>query len=243
MDYQKSKKYLDVQKIYDNCSGPGGLELAELMAEKMKLEAGKKLIDIGFYRGYQTCFLAKDYEMNVIGIDPGGHFNGEFGIEQLMENARHLDVEERVMGIKVGVPDTLLPNESFDYAYTTTALEMLRNESGEEGYLNALREIHRLLKSGGILGLGEPMHHPRAMPEASKSVYLEYNFDKCFVTLEETKKWVEAAGFKIIEADYAKDAQRWWLEFAHYSDKKMIEPLNHDKGQWLSYGYVIAVKP
>lgn len=34
MDYQKSLKYTDSKKIYAQCSGPGGLRLAEFMAEK-----------------------------------------------------------------------------------------------------------------------------------------------------------------------------------------------------------------
>ena len=50
--YQKSNKYIDLNTIYEQCSGPGGLQLAEFMAEKMKLTAGKKLLDIGTNRCY-----------------------------------------------------------------------------------------------------------------------------------------------------------------------------------------------
>lgn len=40
-----------------------------------------------------------------------------------MENARAFGVDHRILGIKTGVPDTLLPCDYFDYAYTTTCLE------------------------------------------------------------------------------------------------------------------------
>ena len=33
MNYSKSQRYTDFHKIYDNCSGPGGLQLSEFMAE------------------------------------------------------------------------------------------------------------------------------------------------------------------------------------------------------------------
>jgi hypothetical protein len=35
--YQKSSKYTDLRKIYAECSGPGGLKLAEFMADHLEL--------------------------------------------------------------------------------------------------------------------------------------------------------------------------------------------------------------
>jgi len=68
--YSKSDKYFDLIVIYSECSGPGGLQLAEFMAEKMNLSRGARLLDIGIERGFQTCFLAREYAVQVIGIDP-----------------------------------------------------------------------------------------------------------------------------------------------------------------------------
>ena len=70
MKYPKAKTYTDLQAIYAECSGPGGLELAEFMAEKMNLQSQKSLIDIGFNRGFQTCFLAKEYGVGIVAIAP-----------------------------------------------------------------------------------------------------------------------------------------------------------------------------
>lgn len=70
MTYPKSGKYSDLDTIYRECSGPGGLRLAEFMADKMGLYAGARLLDIGIEHGYQTCFLAKEYDVWAVGIDP-----------------------------------------------------------------------------------------------------------------------------------------------------------------------------
>jgi hypothetical protein len=35
--YPRASKYPDIETIYAQCSGPGGLKLAEFMAEKMHL--------------------------------------------------------------------------------------------------------------------------------------------------------------------------------------------------------------
>jgi len=243
MDYNKSQKYTDYNKIYDNCSGPGGLALSEFMAEKMSIQEGKRLVDIGFYRGYQTCFLAKEYNVNIVGIDPGTIIGDtEYGIEYLMKNAREFGVDDKIIGVKTGVPDTLLPSECFDYANSTNCLEMIRGWKGEEGYIAALKEIYRLLKKGGILGIGEPMSHDVPIYEEAEPYFAKIGWP--FVTLEETVKAVTEAGFTILESGYCKDASKWWQEFSEYctgdaNERKFIEL---DNSRWLSFGYIVAVK-
>jgi cyclopropane fatty-acyl-phospholipid synthase-like methyltransferase len=56
-------------EIYKNCSGPGGLNLAEFLADKMGVKQGDKILDVGTSNGYQTCFLAKEFSPFIVGID------------------------------------------------------------------------------------------------------------------------------------------------------------------------------
>lgn len=206
----------------------------------------KKLLDIGVFRGYQTCFLAKEYGVMAVGIDPWDSYNdGKPHIDYLMENARNLNIDNRIIGIKVGVPDTLLASNSFDYVYSTTTLEMIRGMDGKEKYLGCLKEAYRVLKPGGIFGLGDPMHFDVEIPEDEKPYMLE-EFERCFATVDDTKKAIESVGFQILEAGYVNEAKAWWEEYAKYhlinrgvEEKKLIEV---DNGRWLSFGYVIAQK-
>ena len=251
--YPKANKYPDLKTVYEQCSGPGGLKLAEFMADKMKLQAGKRVLDVGFNRGYQTCFLAKEYDVWMVGIDPWDDRTGEIPhVEFLMENARNWNVKEKVLAIKVGVPDTLFADASFDYVYTSTTLEMLRGFDGEQAYQDALAEIYRVLRPGGVLGLSEPMHHDVEIPgelilrvsQEGAGAWIDF-----FATLAETEVAVRAAGFEILEAAYAPDAQAWWEEYAEYDPGCRTEPdgeaatIKMDGGRWLSFGYVIARKP
>ncbi len=246
MNYVKSLKYTDMKKIYEQCSGPGGLKLAEYMAEKMSIKSGKKLIDVGFNRGYQTCFLAKEYDVDIVAIDPLDDM--ETGLpnnDYLMQNAKDFGVSEKILGVKSGVPESLMPSNYFDYAYSTTTLEMIRGYAGVQMYISSLKEIHRILKKGGVLGLGEPMHFDTPVPK-DLSNYVEKNmWDKCFATIEETKKAVLEAGFSILQADFCEDAEEWWKEFATHEpfcvqEDKMV--IQNNCNRWLSFGYVIAVK-
>lgn len=248
MIYKKSAKYTDYQTIYSQCSGPGGLKLAEFMAEKMDIQNGKKLFDIGVYRGYQTCFLAREYGVDVVGIDPwDDRETGVPHIDFLMKNAEEFGVAERVIGVKSGVPESLMPSMCFDYAYSTTTLEMVRGYVGIQAYRDSLKEIHRVLKKGGVFGLGEPMHFNVPVPEDLAPHVQNNMWEKCFATIEDTEKAVLEAGFRILEAGYCEEADTWWKEFSTYSpaydaveDDTIV--INANANRWLSFGYIIATK-
>jgi cyclopropane fatty-acyl-phospholipid synthase-like methyltransferase len=249
--YPRASKYPDLETIYAQCSGPGGLKLAEFMAEKMQLQSNKRLLDVGTYRGYQSCFLAKEYGVFVVGIDPwSDRDSGRIHIEYLMDNAQAWGVSELVLGIQVGVPDTRFAENTFDYVYSTTTLEMIRGLEGEEAYRECLAEIYRVLKPGGVFGLGEPMHFDVDIPADLAPLVTQGSgaWADCFATIQETESACDSVGLEIIEADYAPDARLWWEEYAEYDpacqmdldgDRRAIQV---DNGRWLSFGYVVAKK-
>ena len=242
MHYQTSSKYTDLATVYEQCSGPGGLKLSEFMAEKMGLQAGARMADIGIHWGYQTCFLAKEYGVNIVAIDPG-----DTQVDRMMRHAADFGVVNQVIGVKSALPNSLLPSDCFDFVHCTNTLEMIRGGGGKAAYLAALKEIHRILKPGGVFGLGEPMHLDAPAPAEFKKHLKKNGWDKCFATLAETKRAAIEAGFAIIEADYCEEAQAWWEEYATYDLYCAKSPtdaaiIREDNGRWLSFGYVIAKK-
>lgn len=251
-DVNKSDKYTDLDAIYAQCSGPGGLRLSDFLARKMGLKQGARLLDIGCNRGIQTCFLAKEYGVTIMAIDPwDDRMEGDPMIEHVRRNAEAWGVADRVLAQKIGVPETNFATASFDFAHSTTALEMVRGMEDEEGYLNCLKEILRVLRPGGVFGLGEPMHLDVPIPEdlepyVSQS---EFPWKECFRSLNSTVDDVKRAGFEIIEAAHAPGARQWWMEFAAHDPFCQKEPdgdpktLEIDNGRWASFGYVIARKP
>jgi len=254
--YTKSCRYTDLELIYSECSGPGGLQLTEFMAEKMQLRAGARLLDIGIEHGYQTCFLASEYDVFVIGIDPDDdRVDGIPHIEHLQRNIREWEVADLVIGLKVGVPDTRFASDTFDYIHSTTTLEMVRGLFGVDYYRDCLAEIYRVLRPGGIFGLGEPMHRDVPIPPDLSPIYTKgggvgpEGWADCFATVEETTALCRAAGFHVLEAGLAPDAWDWWDQFVHHDPHCKADPqgeakiIRQDAGRWLSYGYVIAQKP
>jgi cyclopropane fatty-acyl-phospholipid synthase-like methyltransferase len=254
--YIKSNRYTNLARIYAECSGPGGLQLTEFMAEKMQLSAGARLLDIGIGHGYQTCFLASEYDVFVIGIDRGGdRVDGIPHIEHLQRNVREWQVDELVIGLRLGVPDTRFAGNTFDFVHSTTTLEMVRGLFGVDYYCECLAEIYRVLRPGGIFGLGEPMHRDVPIPPDLFPIYTKgggvgpEGWADCFVTVEETAALCREVGFNILEADLAPDAWNWWMQFVQNDPHCKADPqgeakiIRQDGGRWLSYGYVIAQKP
>lgn len=252
--YPLAAKYTDMHKIYQECSGPGGLELAEFMARKMTIKPGMKILDVGPAHGYQSCFLAKEFDVTVVGIDPMQSFRDELlQIDHVEQNARDWGVQNKVIGIQVGVPETKLASQSFDAIYSTTALEMIRGFYGIDNYMESLQEIYRLLKPGAIFGLGEPMHHDVPISDELDGIISRSKdcvpWKEAFETVETTVGYLQQAGFDIVASGYAEDSWKWWQQYVQYDPECIKNPthedikaLQIDQGKWVSFGYVICKK-
>lgn len=242
-EYEKATKY-PLSEVYENCCGPGGLKVTEFLAEKAETRPGQRLLDVGANSGYQTCFLAAEYDpAAVVGIDP---WDG--AVKQLRANAEAWGVADDVTAIRAGVPDTGFSDETFDRVFATTVLEMIRGIDGESGYRESIEEIHRILKPGGVFALGEPMHTGSEIPEEIRPDVttgdMPAPWSECFATVEETVAAVESAGFNVLEADEAPDARLWWEEYGRHDPDASDEYdlIQRDDGRWVTFGYVIAIK-
>ncbi len=193
--------------------------------------------------------MAKEYEVFAVGIDPWrDRHEDATHVDLVMRNAQRWGVEDRVLGVQVGVPDTKFAEGSFDAAFSTTTLEMIRGMQGEETYRQCLAEVRRILRPGGLFGYGDPMHLPVEIP-SDLAPLVDGDWAACFATLEETLDAFLSVGLEIVDSGYAPDARAWWEEYAREDPGCKADPdgdprtIAVDAGRWVSFGYVIARKP
>ena len=255
-DYPRAQKYPDLDQIYSQCSGPGALRTAEFVADAMGLRSDWRVVDIGMFRGGQTCFLAREYGCQMVGVDPGldnydPNGDGQPYVEKLSRNAEAWGVADRVLGVQVGVPDLKFSDSSFDAAYSTTAFEMIRGFMGEAHVQTCMEEVWRVLRPGGVFGLAEPMRRKGPPPEDLAPLVSRGQppFKDFLSTPSATADTFRAAGFDVLEADYVPDAQDFWQEFIRHDWDCKENPddnppmIKLDGGRWIDFGFVIAQKP
>jgi SAM-dependent methyltransferase len=171
--------------------------------------------------------------------------------EHVRDNAEAWGVAELVLPLHLGVPDTPFVAGTFDAVYSTTTLEMVRWEKGDEGYARCMEEIRRVLRPGGVFGLAEPMHTGIPIPDdLLPHVSQEpFGWKDCFRSLEDTIRPIQSAGLEVVESGLAPRARDWWMEFAAHDPFCKAEPegdprrLEVDGGRWATVGYVVSRSP
>jgi cyclopropane fatty-acyl-phospholipid synthase-like methyltransferase len=158
LKYPFASNYTNYYEIYAESGGPGGLEFTEFIAEKLNISPGMRLLDINTYRGYKSCFLAREFDVLVVGIEPMNSISyNQPSIEHLENNAEKWGVKNKVIGIKTGILDSRFANNTFDAVYSTTSLKMATQSfSNKEKSLDCFNEIYRILRPNGLIGIGEP---------------------------------------------------------------------------------------
>lgn len=114
------------------------LLMQDQLAQTLALPAGSKVLDAGCGRGVVATHLARQYGLDITGIDI---------VDLALDKARKRQVREAVSDrtrfLKMDYTDLAFEDESFDAVYTMETL------SHAPDLNQALHELHRVLKPGG----------------------------------------------------------------------------------------------
>jgi len=125
---------------------PGGKKATDELIELLPLDNRKTVLEIGSGTGITAIYLAKKYGCKIVGIDinnelvnKANHAAERAGVSQLVSfavgDARHLDFKD----------------EQFDVIFSQAILVLIDDDEKEL----AIREVKRVLKSGGISAWSE----------------------------------------------------------------------------------------
>ena len=150
---------------------PGGLELTHSIAAAMSLPPGATVLDAGCGSGEGSVYLADQFQWAVTAVD-----TDDFGLALAQDKAKQ-------PGLKLGtlnadIRSLPLGNATFDGLFSQGTFFMMGRDRAR-----TLQEWQRVLKSGGILGIGEPM-----LRRPGNSLHSPTQ-----ITLDETKALLENA--------------------------------------------------
>jgi SAM-dependent methyltransferase len=139
----------------DDWMAPGGLVLAQLMAEQLAPKCGERILDLGCGQGQSSVYLAARYGVHVVSVD--------LWISADERNRRALEagVDSRVVSLQGNISRGLPPGfGSFDAIFCLQAFHCFGANRGTFRYLASL------LKSGGMLCFAQGCfrHEPEELP-------------------------------------------------------------------------------
>ncbi|GEM_PF-2956745 len=164
----------------------GAKKLTDLMLGKVEIRAGEKFIDIGCGYGVPGVLLAKMKNCEIDGITASDY---------QLDLAKKLVEKENLQGkVRFQLADALaLPyaNESFDGGWFFESIFHM-------GHTEALKEAHRVLKSGATLAISD---FPKlsGMTTEDRQYLKEISLFTTIVSMDEYPKLLESCGFEFID--------------------------------------------
>ena len=137
---------LTKDEIYDNgeMMAPGGLLLAQMMAEKLSLKTGQTVLDLGCGRGQTSAFLSHNFGVKVVSVDLW------ISNAERLKKARQFGVENLITTLQGDVTRGL-PSEftNFDAIFSMQSFHTFGTKKGILSYLGSL------LKKGGKICIAQ----------------------------------------------------------------------------------------
>ncbi len=174
---------------------PGGLELTRRLARTLDLRTGQKVLDVASGPGATAFVLATEFGVAVEGVDLG-----EQSVAKANAKAAEQGVDDRVR-FTVGDAEQLpLPDASVDAVVCECAFCTFPDKP------TAARELARVLKPGGRLGITDVALDPTRLDDELKGMA---GWVACLADarpLEEYVTLLEAEGLRVTHTEHHDEA-------------------------------------
>lgn len=177
--------------------GPGSSEAVEQALGFLKpLNQFKKVADLGCGTGGQTLLLAKYLSGTIIGLDMFSNF-----IDKLNENARKMNLDNRVTGVIGSMEKLPFQAKSLDLIWSEGAIDNI-------GFKEGLSHWHGFLKKGGFIAVTCPSWLTEEKPNVVERFWNDAGSQ--LETISDNIKIMQKCGYQFV-ASFALP-QKCWTE-------------------------------
>lgn len=178
---------------------PGGFALTKRTAELAELKDGMKILDVSSGRGTQSIYYAKEYNVNVIGMD----INMDM-LNTATENAKIEGVSEKVKFEQGDSQNLPFENDTFDVVINECAVGIPDDSQ------KVLDEMLRVVKKGGKVLMHESIWKQKIIENEKNEISERYGTTP--LELDEWKNMLKKAGAKniIIEYEQWSNPEMFW---------------------------------
>lgn len=156
-DYPELSGY-SWETCHQGSLGGGALFLASEMAQKMELEAGMRVLDLGCGHATSSMFLAKHYGVTVIATDktilPSTNW----------QSIQRAGLEDHVIPVKMDARNIFFPEGYFDAVFSMNAYLYFGTD---DLYLSYLAKF---LRPSGRICIAEPCYSKELRPDTPKEL-------------------------------------------------------------------------
>ena len=143
------------------------------------------------------------------------------GADAIQERANVRNLAGSVVALKGDLTDLKFASESLDGIICMGTFEMI-----QDGRPKALAEMKRVLRKGGVIGIGEPTLTRDIPSEEAERLYGPADacgFRKCFRTLDWLRHLASESGLEVVKAYLHPDGKALWDDY--------YRPLFDEKGK------------
>lgn len=207
---------------------PGGLGATKELLELCRLNSNNRVLDVGCGSGSTACLIASTYGCQVLGIDIS-----EVMISRARERAARKGLLDKTDFRTADVFDLPFNDDEFDVVIVESVLTPLPGDKKV-----AMRELCRVVKVGGFIGVNEGTFDPDC-PQEMLDILVEHPAIHGTFTLESLQELFEDSGMKVVETRTIRQQASprmiegmgvWdWIKFMTLVYPKLLIRLIRDK--------------
>jgi len=184
--------YFEFAACLDICSHKGGINATKQILKHIKMNDRLRILDAGCGIGKTSCYIAKYYNCEVVGIDIT-----KLCIDKAKKLAKKIKLDHKVEFKIADIYSLPFKDEYFDIVITENVFSFIKNKD------KALKELIRVTKYGGYIGGNICFRYTKLsyeekndLEKISDEVYKSEQFP---YTLEELKNLFEKHSLKEIK--------------------------------------------